>query len=256
VENGKMSEAAKKKHPSPRLSVLLASEAPVGVVFRRGPTKLVRAILWDRSTDEFEPGQWFQGKIYADRSDLSPDGRHMIYFAMGGVAWGIRATEGTWTAISPAPSLTAIALWGQGDTRGGGGMFTSNRTYWLNADANTFLIRDDGSLRRDSKRPAATKLERDGWVSRGLAGRYKAFEKNLPLKWILRRLTKYHDDGYELEKPEDHCKLQFAEWEWAEWDRKRLVWVESGCIRTAPLGSHKLGAVRTLYDFNDMKFEK
>jgi hypothetical protein len=99
VENGKMSEAAKKKHPSPRLSVLLASEAPVGVVFRRGPTKLVRAILWDRSTDEFEPGQWFQGKIYADRSDLSPDGRHMIYFAMRGVAWSIRATEGTWTAI-------------------------------------------------------------------------------------------------------------------------------------------------------------
>ena len=74
----------------------------------------------------------------------------MIYFAMGGVAWAIPATGGTWTAISRVPSLRAIALWGQGDTWGGGGMFTSNTSYWLNLDINTFLIRDDSNLRRDS----------------------------------------------------------------------------------------------------------
>jgi len=54
---------------------------------------------------------------------FSPDGQHMIYFAMGGVEWAIPATGGTWTAISELPSLKASALWGQGDTRGGGGMF-------------------------------------------------------------------------------------------------------------------------------------
>lgn len=66
--------------PEPRLSVLLASEAPVGVVFRRGPTKTFRLFIWDRAADEFRPGQWFKGRIYADQSDVSPDGRHMIYF--------------------------------------------------------------------------------------------------------------------------------------------------------------------------------
>jgi len=34
----------------------------------------------------------------------------MIYFAMGGVAWAIPKTGGTWTAISRVPSLTALAL--------------------------------------------------------------------------------------------------------------------------------------------------
>src|SRR3954465_4729128 len=107
----------------PRLSVLLASKAPVGVILRRSPTKLVRLVIWDRANDRFKPGSWFKGRIFADRSDVSPDGRHMIYFAMGGVEWAIPATGGTWTAISELPSLKAAALWGQGDTWAGGGMF-------------------------------------------------------------------------------------------------------------------------------------
>src|SRR3954469_15282966 len=98
--------------PAPRLNVLLASDAPVGVVLRRGPSKLVRVVMWDRRTDKFRPGQSFQGRIYADRSDISPDGRHMIYFAMAGVAWAVPQTGGTWTAISVLPSLRADALWG------------------------------------------------------------------------------------------------------------------------------------------------
>ncbi|MDP9115214.1 MAG: hypothetical protein M3O20_16215, partial [Acidobacteriota bacterium] len=72
-----MATTVSKKTRPPRLDVLLASEAPVGVVFRRGPTKMVRMILWDRTNDKFKPGPWFKGRIFADRSDLSPDGRHM-----------------------------------------------------------------------------------------------------------------------------------------------------------------------------------
>jgi hypothetical protein len=86
----------------------------------------VRVVLWDRRADEFTPGQWFKGKIYPDRADISPDGRHLIYFAMGCVAWATLKTGGTWTAISRVPSLTALALWPQGDTWGGGGMFKTS----------------------------------------------------------------------------------------------------------------------------------
>ncbi len=134
--------------PPPRLSVLLAAQAPVGIVFRRGPSRIVRVIHWDRTKDEFTPGATFKGRIYADRSDISPDGRHMLYFAMGGAAWAIAGAGYTWTAISEAPSVTALSLWGQGDTRGGGGYFRSNGSYWLESDGNTSLIRDNAPLRR------------------------------------------------------------------------------------------------------------
>src|SRR5258708_15156016 len=168
-ENGDVTDRRDQIRRAPRLSVLLASEAPVGVVLRRGPSKLVRLVIWDRTNDKFKPGSWFRGRIFADRSDISPDGRHMIYFAMGGVAWAIPATGGTWTAISELPSLKASALWGQGDTWGGGGMFLSKSSFWLEADANTYLIRDNSGLRRETcgpDRPYQSRMERDGWVAK------------------------------------------------------------------------------------------
>lgn len=241
--------AAKRPATPPRLSVLLASEAPVGVVFRRGPSKFVRVILWDRKRDKFKSGQWFKGRIYAAESDLSPDGHHMIYFAMGGVKWAIPETGGTWTAISQVPSLKALTLWGQGGTtRGGGGQFTSNKSYWLNLTFDSFRIRDGSGLRRVEYRPALSRRERAGWVQKQTPAGYM-HEKALPKGWTLRETERHR---YELEQPEDEIKLSFPTWEWAEWDRSRLVWAEDGLLRAAKLGAHKLGTIRTLYDFNAM----
>src|SRR5215470_7646047 len=67
-----------------RLHVLLARDARLGVVIRRGPSRSVCTLLWDRKTDKFQLGQWMRGRIYERRSDLSPDGKHLIYFAMNG----------------------------------------------------------------------------------------------------------------------------------------------------------------------------
>lgn len=237
----------------PRLSVLLAADAPVGVVLRRGPSKLVRIFVWNRENDKFKPGSWFKGRIYAQRSDISPDGRHLIYFALGGVAWAIPATRGTWTAISQLPSLKASALWGQGDTWSGGGFFLSNDTFCLHVDDQTFLIRDHSGLRKEIYGPHLrfrSREERDGWRRTGDTDR-PVIEKTIRNGWILRKLGWRAQGGYELEQPEE-CRLRFPLWEWAEWDRKRLVWAENGCLRSARIGSHKLGPIRTLYDFNTM----
>jgi hypothetical protein len=253
-ENGGVVQRTDQTCHPPRLSVLLAFEAPVGVILRRGPSKIVRLIMWDRAKDKFKPGQWFKGRIVADRSDISPDGRHMIYFAMGGVGWAISATGGTWSAISVLPSLKAAALWGQGDTWGGGGMFISDDSFWLDADANTVLIRDNSDLRRETfspKVPFRSRMERDGWVA--IIGATQAtqpiFEKVLRGGWILRRIG--WDGGYELVHPMEG-KLLFPAWEWADWDRHRLVWAERGCLRTARIGTQKLGSAQTLHDFNRM----
>lgn len=71
--------------------------------------------------------QWFNGKIYSERCSLSPDGTLFIYFALqkNKVQAGYRQS---YTAISKPPWLTALALWPQGDTWGGGGVFTDNKS--------------------------------------------------------------------------------------------------------------------------------
>lgn len=65
-----------------RIHVILAREAPKAVVFRRGPSNQVCTLGWDLETDTFTMGQWLKGRIYEYRSDLSPDGELMIYFAV------------------------------------------------------------------------------------------------------------------------------------------------------------------------------
>jgi hypothetical protein len=73
-----------KQRPEPvpaRLHVILAREASKAVIFRRGPSDQVCTLGWDLETDTFAMGQWLKGRIYEYRSDLSPDGELMIYFA-------------------------------------------------------------------------------------------------------------------------------------------------------------------------------
>lgn len=91
---------------SPRLHVLLAREVDYAVVIRRGPSKHVCTVGWDMKTNEFALGQWLKGRIYERRSDLSPDGKYMIYFAMNG-KWNSIA-KGSWAAISKAPAAGGI----------------------------------------------------------------------------------------------------------------------------------------------------
>ena len=64
-----------------RIHVILAREAAKAVVFRRGPAKKTAVIGWNLKNDTFKVGQWFYGSFYPYRCDLSPDGRHLVYFA-------------------------------------------------------------------------------------------------------------------------------------------------------------------------------
>ena len=115
--------------PPARLHFLMAHRAPYAVIIRRGPTKQVCTVGWDRRSDKFEVGQWLKGRIYEERADLSPDGRHLIYFAAKHSR--TQETMGTWTAISRAPYLKAISIWAKGDTWFGGGLFLDDKTALL-----------------------------------------------------------------------------------------------------------------------------
>jgi len=69
------------RKPKVSLYALLARDALVGVVFRRGPSKQVLLLLWRIDTDQFYEWQWFKGCNYERRCDLSPSGDRLIYFA-------------------------------------------------------------------------------------------------------------------------------------------------------------------------------
>lgn len=116
------------RHPPPpaRVTAILARDARKAVVFRRGPSRSVLLLSWDLDTDTLTPGQWFRGRIYDRRCDLSPDGELLVYFA------GYRGPYRSWTAISRPPYLTALAFWPKGDGWGGGGLFSTSRSLALN----------------------------------------------------------------------------------------------------------------------------
>ena len=245
-----------KPTPPARLHVILAREAPVAVVIRRGPAKQVCTILWNRRTGEFTPGQWLKGRIYEDRCDLSPDGRYFIYFAFGGQP---ERQYKAWTAVSRTPWLKAIALYSKGSTWGGGGLFTGPRTYWL--DSEHVCVQDTTEVRRDV-RGAEPQISHDRWAEAGwqfrkrmdAAGEAQGFrEKELPRGWTLRL---NFAQGYELEHARSQAHWPLPGWTWAEWDHHRLLWAEQGCLFTAGLDQEKgVGAPKLLHDFNAMKFE-
>ena len=75
-------------------------------VFRRGPTDWSHIGRWDLQTGSYEPGAWLGGRVFPRRSDLSPDGRWLCYFA--------HKPSATWdhgdayVALSKLPWLTAL----------------------------------------------------------------------------------------------------------------------------------------------------
>jgi hypothetical protein len=120
-----------------RLSLVFASEAPVALVIRRGPTKWVEIVKWNTAKDTFEDGQWLHGRIYGERCGLSPDGKLFVYFAAKhGMVDKAKGYKDTFTAVSKPPYLTALAMWPEGSTWGGGGRFINNKTLRLAYGAN------------------------------------------------------------------------------------------------------------------------
>ena len=123
-----------------RLYAIIARTRRRAVVFRRGPSKRVRLLVWELGSDTLVGGQWLKGRIYEQRCDLTPDGEMLAYFAAS-----YRRPFATWTAISRPPYLTALALWPKGDAWGGGGLFSRPSLLELNhppGPDNTFPLAD------------------------------------------------------------------------------------------------------------------
>jgi hypothetical protein len=167
--------------PHTRLHVLLARASRRAVIFRRGPSTSVLLIAWDRHSDAFEQGQWFRGRIYDRRCDLSPNGALLVYFAakykrylsqLGRQAGAFP----TWTAICRPPYLTALALWPHDSAWNGGGLFEDDRTLLLNHGSRvppvlegtsvppSFVVKPLGGPHGEDDTVQHPRRLRDGWT--------------------------------------------------------------------------------------------
>lgn len=266
-----------------RLHVVFARSGDTAVVFRRGPSKQVATFLWDRRKDAFKLGQWLKGRIYERRADLSPDGRYMIYFAMNG-KWQTE-TRGAWVAVSRTPYLKALDLYAKGDCWEGGGLFLSDSRYWINDRyfvRRNVLRHTSGLTRDEAYRPERNygaectgvyypRLIRDGWtlVEQAEWGQWHAqtiFEKKLTNDWVLRKIA--HEqvgappgkgcywDEHEVINRSSGAVLKCSDWEWADWDRHRLVWAEQGRLFRGQLArKQEIESPKLLHDFNAYSFE-
>lgn len=90
----------------PRIYCIPATKSPIVAVFRRGPTNWTHIGRWDLGAGRYEHGAWLRGRVFPRRSDLSPDGRLLCYFA--------HKPSATWehgeayVALSKLPWLAAL----------------------------------------------------------------------------------------------------------------------------------------------------
>ena len=280
---------ARREAKSARLFVIMAREAPFAVVFRRGPSKQVRLIAWHTDEDRFEGGQWFKGRIYERRCDLSPDGRYLIYFAANH-----KAPPYSWTAISRPPYLTALAFWPKFDCWEGGGLFEDARNIWLNDELSnpekstndlpdTLQLCGKGFGGEDQP-IYGVRLLRDGWRL-AQEGRYRhvrwnerdrsgySFPYDPPQIWERRSVTgallrmvihgmgEVSGDGYVVTHEivtANRETVDLGRTDWADWDRNGdLLFAMNGKLfRLSPGvgGGFDPADSREIADFNGDRF--
>jgi hypothetical protein len=264
-----------------RIHLILARKAPVAAVFRRGPSKQVALLRWSLDTDTVTLGQWLKGRIYARRADLSPDGRHLIYFAATH-----RPSDphgGSWTAVSRMPYLTALHLYGWGHCWNGGGLFVNNRDYWLNGggpggpDArvpcglNRVMTVPKGVTPHMGEDTVTyfPQLLRDGWTAQGETVRNGArvffFRKPVSHGWELEkafhagvhagRWSECYSEAHRLTGPQE-AVIDMPDADSADTVSGTVFFAERGFLMRRDVQGDGPGPARLVSDLNDMAFAK
>jgi len=139
-----------------RIHLLPAKVAPYVVIIRRKPSKTFHIIRWNLEQDEFEHGSWFTGHIYAHCSDVSFDGKWMVYLARG-------ARGTTWNGVCLLPYLKTYLEADAPDTWGGGGYWRDSQTLltysWTTTKGAVPFRVENGRGEVHAER-----MKRDGWI--------------------------------------------------------------------------------------------
>jgi hypothetical protein len=230
-----------------RIHLLVAKHAPTVVILQRKRAKLFHVVTVDAKR-QVEEGSWFRGKLYMLRCDVSFDGKHMVYLAMG-------STGATWNGVCRLPWLSTLT---EADNMGawfGGGYFESNKLLrangWGRADhlppkraGSPFKIEPYASryggedlgvvyerLARDGFRRLGDNWGTDQYLAtrklqvrrEGDDGWGRQFSRRHPLLKV--RYVGYLEHGYTFAFHFDEYPELLAGASWANWDCNGELWV-------------------------------
>ncbi len=212
--------------------------------------------LWDTKRDTFESGQWFHGRIYPDKCDVSPDGKLWIYFAAKFSRPYCKAYHDSWTAVSRPPYLTALALWPMGGTWGGNGLFIDNERVMVGStQPRNHPDHPPGPLRvmpwTKTEIPPVVPSFDTGWQlgpeARKPSGKLILGRQQPKNHYYLSRTptpyTLYCEDGETVALFDAH---------WADWDQQgRLVATVGGRVAAGKLTRDKRLVWRQLADLHE-----
>ncbi|ABD56828.1 hypothetical protein [Jannaschia sp. CCS1] len=247
---------------APRLHVIPATGCDLALVLRRGPSRQVASLLWDRRGGELRLGQWLNGRIYEFRCDLSPDGKHMIVFAGNGRKW--------WTAISRAPFLTALTYLPQDHTWHGGGAFDADGRVFFNGGHGPKTLPDGLQAANDAAFPHGTdgfhmgglyaaRMVLRGWHDCGGQGYDMVLEKPIAFDWTLRQTVAQGATNRGLISTQyTMCRgaTEIAtDWEWAEPWSEGVQIARQGGLWHVPVREDAPGTPDLICDLTDMTFE-
>jgi hypothetical protein len=227
-------------------------------------------LRWDVERDVFEEGDWFKGRIYERRSDLSPDGRYLVHLAGGFDARQPAGIETTYarTAVSELPGLRPLIWWEKDHSYHGGGLFRTDDELWVNDptsaparnELKTMRLLFNEDARGEDEPIYAERLSRDGWqvidpLPTDDSGRRYEVRRRVGATGAALVMRRSLDGsrrviGYRLEA--DGGASHPFEAEWADFDhRNRLVAARQGQIvelRPTDDGLHPT----PLADLNDL----
>jgi len=255
-----------------RIHLLPAKAAPIVCIIRRKPSKCFHLIKWNTSTDRFEHGTWFRGKVYAMRCDVSFDGQWIVYLVMG-------PGGNSWSGICKVPFLTPTHEAPGNGTAFGGGYWARRDLLLLNGwrpkvrprglpfQTMPYTARND-----DDEGVLYPRLERDGWRRAGPFGQERKIEgskKNLvacdndagwfwkptPAHPTLRAFYRgYLAHGRTFEFAlDEYPGLLGPDVEWATWDSQgQLITTRGGAVARYDLDALARGKPSFEKSFEDL----
>lgn len=270
--------------PPPRISVLVASNARKAVVLRRGQSREVASLLWDLRTDKVELCQWFRGRIYEGSADISPDGRHWIYWAA--TYHNADPGHGSWVVLADAGWLCARVLWPAFGGLWAGGTFRSSQRFSVlaheqPASQNDYLDRVglerektqgmDGEewVRHGHQAILLHRLKRDGWSQEACSKEMVQLTRSRR-GWFLEKTVRggmvYSGrpaENHRLVNPTFGQSIELDGW--GDFDGNSVVYASDGCLwrlsldelEAPPRAPHdRTTAAKCILDLTEMRFER
>ena len=262
------------------LYVFPASNSPLALVIRRGPSKWWHFLLWNRDNGAIVHGSWFNGMLYPHRCDLSPRGDTMLVLAYRGAKEPL-----AWTALCRPPYVRAQVFWPHKSAKLGGGFFDRRLPIaWINLYPESSIMEHRGPcalefgyldqekhcfgsfherLERDGWRPApGSKKKADddphprqtSWVKPSPSGKHELILEIEAVQHSAWDVAQFPDSiQYSLRNIAERTVLPMDGVSWANWNTRGEVCVAAGgCLYTAD-ASDPLKTLGLVVDLNPLQ---